>query len=51
MFPPLCLGSVTERSQDAMAGLSEDQVALITGDDESYGLKFKLVEWWNSIVR
>ncbi len=51
VFPPLCLGSVSERSQDAMAGLSEDQVALITGEDESYVLKFKLVEWWNSIVR
>lgn len=53
VFPPLCLGSVCERVEDAaaLAGLSEDQVALITGEDQQYVLKFRLVEWWESLFR
>jgi stage II sporulation protein R len=51
VFPPLCLGAVTETSETAaaMAGLSDDQIALITGRDEGYVIKFKLIEWWNSL--
>jgi len=50
VFPPLCLASVTEEAVSAaVAGLSEGQVALITGQDGGYVLKFKLLEWWNSI--
>ena len=51
VFPPLCLASVTEETAAtaAAAGLGEDQVALITGQDGSYVLKFKLLEWWNSL--
>ena len=52
VFPPLCLGSVTEESVEAVAGeaLSEDQVALITGQDGGYVLKFRLIEWWNELI-
>lgn len=51
VFPPLCLGSVSEAVEDtaAMAGLSDDQISLITGEDEGYIVKFKLLEWWNSL--
>lgn len=51
VFPPLCLASVTETVEQtaALAGLTEDQVGLITGDDGRYVLKFKLLEWWNSL--
>ncbi len=51
VFPPLCLASVTETVEEtaALSGLSEDQIALITGDDQQYVLKFKLLEWWNSL--
>lgn len=51
VFPPLCLGSVCEKAEAtaAMAGLSEDEVALITGADGGYVIKFRLIEWWNSI--
>ena len=47
VFPPLCLASVTEEvaSTAAQAGLSEDQVSLITGRDGGYVVKFKLMEW------
>jgi stage II sporulation protein R len=51
VFPPLCLGSVTETTADAaaMAGLTDNQIALITGQDQEYVIKFKIVEWWNSL--
>lgn len=53
VFPPLCLASVTEEvaAAAAEAGLTEDQVALITGQDGEYVLKFKLIEWWEEFVQ
>ncbi len=53
VFPPLCLTSVTEEvaATAADAGLTEDQVALITGQDGGYVLKFKLIEWWEELLR
>jgi stage II sporulation protein R len=53
VFPPLCLGSVTEQSVETVAGeaLSEDQVALITGQDGGYVLKFRIIEWWEELMR
>ena len=46
VFPPLCLGSVSETVEEtaAEAGLTEDQVSLITGEDEGYVVKFKAIE-------
>jgi len=48
VFPPLCLGSVTETVETTAAagGFSEDQIALITGEDEGYVVKFKAIELW-----
>ena len=53
VFPPLCLGSVTEESVETVASeaLSEDQVALITGQDGGYVLKFRLIEWWEEFLK
>jgi stage II sporulation protein R len=52
VFPPLCLGSVTEPAETAaMSGLTDEQVSLITGQDQGYVIKFKVVEWWNSLWR
>ena len=53
VFPPLCLGSVTEESVETVAGeaLSDGQVALITGQDGGYVLKFRFIEWWNELMR
>ena len=48
VFPPLCLGAVSEQS-DAMAALSPDQVALLTGENEGYVVKFRLLEWWGEL--
>ena len=52
VFPPLCLGSVSERSVESAAEgvLSDDQVALITGQDGGYVLKFRLIEWWQELM-
>lgn len=53
VFPPLCLGSVTEESVETVAGeaLSDDQVALITGQDGGYVLKFRFIEWWEELLQ
>ena len=53
VFPPLCLGAVTEKSVETVAGetLSDGQVALITGQDGGYVLKFRFIEWWNELIR
>ncbi len=53
VFPPLCLASVTEEVAvtAADAGLTGDQVALITGQDGGYVLKFKLIEWWEELLQ
>lgn len=51
VFPPLCLGSVTETAENAAAlgTLSPENVALITGEDEGYVVKFKAIELWESV--
>lgn len=46
VFPPLCMGSVTEAAQEA-GSFSEDQINLITGENEGYIVKFKALELWN----
>ena len=47
VFPPLCPAASAEVPAAALAaGLTEDQVGLITEEDRGYVLKFKTVEWW-----
>ena len=47
VFPPLCLGAVTQPAEEAMEVLPERERALIVGENEGYVLKFKLLELWN----
>ena len=50
VFPPLCAAASEEVPAVAVAaGLSEEQVSLITEEDQGYELKSKAVEWWNSL--
>lgn len=51
VFPPLCLGSVSETTRETAldAGLSEQQVALLTGESEGYVVKFKALELWEQL--
>ena len=49
VFPPLCTGAVREMA--GTGGLSDVQVGLITGETEEYVIKFRLMEWWDQLVR
>ncbi len=51
VFPPLCLGSVSETATETLAesGLTEDQVSLVTGETEGCVVKFKAMELWEGL--
>ena len=50
VFPPLCTAASADVPAAALAaGLTEDQVGLITEEDRGYVLRFKTVEWWEQI--
>lgn len=51
VFPPLCLASVAETAGETAleAGMTEQQVALLTGESEGYVVKFKALELWDRI--
>lgn len=51
VFPPLCLGSVSETAAETAAegGFDPDQLALISGEDEGYVVKFKAIELWEQL--
>ena len=50
VFPPLCAESVTDVAETAMsAGFSEDDVKLMTEEENGYVLKFKSIELWQNL--
>ena len=50
VFPPLCTSASADVPAAALAaGLTEDQVSLITEENRGYILKFKTVEWWEQL--
>ena len=50
VFPPLCTTVSSDLAQTAMAaGLTEDDVQLITESESGYVLKFKSIELWESL--
>ena len=50
VFPPLCTAATADVPASAMAaGFTEDEVRLITEEDRGYVLKFKAVEWWETL--
>lgn len=50
VFPPLCTAASADVPAAALAaGLTEEQVGLITEEDRGYVLKFKSVEWWQAL--
>lgn len=50
VFPPLCAAASGEvPAVAASAGLTEEQVALITEADQGYRLQFKAVELWQTL--
>ena len=49
VFPPLCTAASAGVPETALAaGLTEDQVSLMTEEDGGYQLKFKAVELWEA---
>ena len=48
VFPSLCLPAVSETSLQT-AGLSEEDIALVTEESPRYVFRFKSIEWWESL--
>lgn len=46
VFPPLCMGAVSENVNAYAGSFSDSQVKLITGESEGYVVKFKAIELW-----
>ena len=48
LFPPLCMGLASEEMAETAqaAGLTEDEIALITEQDEGYVFRFRCVDLW-----
>ena len=50
VFPPLCTAASADVPASALAaGFSEEEVRLITEESRGYVLKFKAVEWWETL--
>lgn len=50
VFPPLCTAAPADVPASALAaGFTEDEVRLITEEDRGYVLKFKAVEFWETL--
>lgn len=47
VFPPLCLGSVSEGTAEPAGSFTLGQIRLITGESEGYVVKFKAMELWD----
>lgn len=50
VFPPLCMGAVSETVAEQAGNFSQDQVNLITGESEGYVVKFKAMELWQELT-
>ena len=50
VFPPLCTAASADVPASALAaGFSEEEVNLITEENQGYVLKFKAGEWWETL--
>jgi stage II sporulation protein R len=51
LFPPLCTGVATEDVEDvaSAAGLTEEEIALITEQEEGYVFRFRCIELWEQV--
>ena len=50
VYPPLCTAAAADMPQTAIqAGLTDDDVSLITGEDTGYVLKFRSLELWEQL--
>lgn len=50
VFPPLCTAAAADVPTSALAaGFSEEEISLITEENNGYTLKFKAVEFWEQL--
>ena len=50
VYPPLCTAAASDLSRTALgAGLTEDDLSLITGDGDGYVLRFRSLELWERL--
>lgn len=49
VFPPLCTEAVAEPTTDAFSALTEEENGLIASQEETYILRFRVVDWWGEI--
>lgn len=50
VFPSLSVDAVSERSKSAIKdGLTEEDIALLTGEDEGYVFRFQCLEWFGEL--
>ena len=50
VYPPLCTAAATDMTQTAIAaGLTDDDLGLITEEDSGYVLKFRSLELWEQL--
>ena len=50
VFPPLCTAATTDIEETAIAtGLGEEDISLITEENQGYVLKFRSLELWESL--
>lgn len=50
VFPPLCFSSVSEQAEVvSRSGLTEEDVALLTGEDQGYVFRFQCLEWFGQL--
>lgn len=50
VFPPLCTEAVAEPAEDAFYVLSEEETGLITESTVGYVLRFRVVDWWETLT-
>ena len=51
VFPPLCAAASGDVPAAALAaGFTEEEVGLITEEDQGYALRVKAVEWWAALL-
>ena len=50
VFPPLCAAASGDVPAAALAaGFTEEEIGLITEEDQGYAMRFKAVEWWEAL--
>lgn len=50
VFPPICDAGVIDSEAGAAVGLTDSEVGLITGKNDGYVIKFRIMELWGKLT-